>query len=199
VTYWEGLIDVAGTTWADRAATGRGYLEMTGYAGSMGRVLSTVRATSRPAACGLAFTGRDSSFGNSSQLPSPGTGPRPCGWPHGLNDALDGPMTNHEVISAFLDNEPFDVRELGDALADPNGRELLIDLIALREIVQPEPAIVPAPARSRTAVRVAVAAAGLVLAMGIGYQIGTAADSVATAPPEPTRVVVSDEPWRDAQ
>jgi predicted secreted hydrolase len=39
VSYWEGLIDVSGT---DRGApvAGRGYLEMTGYRGSLGRVLS---------------------------------------------------------------------------------------------------------------------------------------------------------------
>lgn len=39
VTYWEGLVDVTGSL-RGRAVTGRGYLEMTGYAGSMGRVLS---------------------------------------------------------------------------------------------------------------------------------------------------------------
>lgn len=42
VAYWEGMVDVAGTTRAGRI-TGRGYLEMTGYAGSMGRFLSTPR------------------------------------------------------------------------------------------------------------------------------------------------------------
>ncbi len=39
VTYWEGAIDVQGEA-RGRPVTGRGYLEMTGYAGSMGRVLS---------------------------------------------------------------------------------------------------------------------------------------------------------------
>ena len=39
VTYWEGLIDVRGTA-AGRAVSGRGYLEMTGYKGSLGRVMS---------------------------------------------------------------------------------------------------------------------------------------------------------------
>jgi predicted secreted hydrolase len=38
VSYWEGAIDVRGRVGA-RPVTGRGYLEMTGYAGSMGRVL----------------------------------------------------------------------------------------------------------------------------------------------------------------
>jgi predicted secreted hydrolase len=39
ISYWEGLIDVAGTS-RGRAIAGRGYLEMTGYRGSLGRVLS---------------------------------------------------------------------------------------------------------------------------------------------------------------
>jgi predicted secreted hydrolase len=39
VSYWEGLIDVAGTS-GGRSVSGRGYLEMTGYRGSLGRVLS---------------------------------------------------------------------------------------------------------------------------------------------------------------
>lgn len=43
VAYWEGLIDVTGSRQDGRAVSGRGYLEMTGYAGSMGRFLSTPR------------------------------------------------------------------------------------------------------------------------------------------------------------
>lgn len=39
VAYWEGVIDVTGRAGA-MPVTGRGYLEMTGYHGSMGRVLS---------------------------------------------------------------------------------------------------------------------------------------------------------------
>ncbi len=40
IAYWEGLIDVAGTS-GGAAVTGSGYLEMTGYHGSLGRVLSS--------------------------------------------------------------------------------------------------------------------------------------------------------------
>ena len=40
ITYWEGLIDVAGRA-NGAAVRGRGYLEMTGYRGSLGRVLSS--------------------------------------------------------------------------------------------------------------------------------------------------------------
>ena len=40
VAYWEGMIDVAGKAGA-QSVTGSGYLEMTGYHGSLGRVLSS--------------------------------------------------------------------------------------------------------------------------------------------------------------
>ena len=40
VAYWEGMIDVAGQS-GSQAVTGSGYLEMTGYFGSLGRVLSS--------------------------------------------------------------------------------------------------------------------------------------------------------------
>jgi predicted secreted hydrolase len=39
VAYWEGMVQVTGTA-GGRAVTGRGYLEMTGYKGSLGRVMS---------------------------------------------------------------------------------------------------------------------------------------------------------------
>ena len=42
-----------------------------------------------------------------------------------------------EVVSAFLDDEPFDAGELARALADTDGRALLLDLVALRSLVQP--------------------------------------------------------------
>jgi predicted secreted hydrolase len=40
IAYWEGMIDVSGRS-AGAAVTGQGYLEMTGYHGSLGRVLSS--------------------------------------------------------------------------------------------------------------------------------------------------------------
>lgn len=39
IAYWEGMVTVAGTA-RGRAVSGRGYLEMTGYKGSLGRVMS---------------------------------------------------------------------------------------------------------------------------------------------------------------
>jgi predicted secreted hydrolase len=40
ISYWEGAIDITGTS-RGQAIRGRGYLEMTGYKGSLGRVLSS--------------------------------------------------------------------------------------------------------------------------------------------------------------
>jgi predicted secreted hydrolase len=39
IAYWEGMIDVSGTA-AGRSLSGRGYLEMTGYRESLGRVMT---------------------------------------------------------------------------------------------------------------------------------------------------------------
>jgi predicted secreted hydrolase len=39
IAYWEGMVDVAGTS-RGAPISGRGYLEMTGYKGSLGRVMT---------------------------------------------------------------------------------------------------------------------------------------------------------------
>jgi hypothetical protein len=101
--------------------------------------------------------------------------------------------TTHEVISAFLDDEPFAPQELANALSDPDGRALLIDLIALRSIVQPTdaaPAIRQLNPVQQRPWRVAAAAAVLFLALAGGYLVGErrAAMTSSEAPP-PTRVV----------
>ena len=99
----------------------------------------------------------------------------------------------HEVISAFLDDEPFDLEELANALSDPDGRELLIELVALHRLVQPAEDVPPSgvarPVR-RSGWRLAAMAAALCLAIGGGYLVGerqSATDSP-EAPP-PSRVV----------
>ena len=101
--------------------------------------------------------------------------------------------TPHEVISAFLDDEPFDPQDLARALDDPAGRTLLIDSLMLRRIVQPTDVIPPmtaaAPAR-RFGWRAAAAAAMFVVALAGGYLVGERR-SIAPADeaPPPTRVV----------
>ena len=45
-------------------------------------------------------------------------------------------MDIHDVIQAFVDGEPVDPVELEQALADPEGRAHLIDLVVLRKLVR---------------------------------------------------------------
>jgi hypothetical protein len=107
--------------------------------------------------------------------------------------------TNHEVISAFLDNEPFEPRALGEALADPAGRELLIDFVLLRHVAQSDeaPATVAATsARPRRTLYALAAAAAIVMALLGGYELGERRSTDGLTPaPEPTRVVQSDPAW----
>ena len=109
--------------------------------------------------------------------------------------------TNHEVISAFLDDEPFEPQALADALADPRGRELLIDFVLLRHVAVSEESaniVVPAPAlRSKRPLYLAAAAAVIVALLG-GYQLGQRhATDDSLRPPAPTRVVQSESGWQD--
>ena len=101
--------------------------------------------------------------------------------------------STHEVISAFLDEESFDSQELVDALSDPAGRALLIDLVALRQIVQPTdgvPAIRVANPGWRPAWRLVATAAAFLLTLAGGYLVGErrSLTSSSEAPP-PTRIV----------
>jgi hypothetical protein len=100
----------------------------------------------------------------------------------------------HEVISDFLDGEAFDPRALGDALADPAGRDLLIDCVILRYAAQAGDAVVTTqrPARPRVS-RVLFAAAALFVALIGGYQLGhRRVEPTSTTPPVATRVVEVD-------
>jgi hypothetical protein len=104
-------------------------------------------------------------------------------------------MTNtHAVISAFLDDEPFDAADLAAALSDPEGRALLIDLVALRHVVQPEEsaaAAAPVAPAWRGSLRPLAAAAAVVVALAGGYFMGERRAGTVNAadPPAPTRVV----------
>jgi hypothetical protein len=101
--------------------------------------------------------------------------------------------STHDVISALLDNEPFDPEELLTALSESSGRALLIDLVALRRIVQPSD---PAPPMhqirpvERRAWTMIAAAAAVLIALAGGYIAGSRQiiETSAGAPPA-TRIV----------
>lgn len=99
----------------------------------------------------------------------------------------------HEVISAFLDDQPFDPQELDKALSEPAGRALLIDLVALRRLVQPGdaiPAISTAIPSWRSPLRAALAAAAVFVALIGGYFVGERrAATTSSEAPAPTRIV----------
>lgn len=108
-----------------------------------------------------------------------------------------------EVISAFVDDEPFDAAALAAALEVPEGRRLLIDTIALRHLVHAggERVSVAAPVNS-PARRVWLIAASILLPLALvtGFAAGwhTAERQPGAspdAPPAPTRVV-NDLSWQ---
>jgi len=103
----------------------------------------------------------------------------------------------HDVISAFVDGEPFVADELTAALSEASGRALLIDLIALRHVVRAD-VIAPAPSKrlQRGWVGVLVAAALLLTLLG-GYRIGEwRGAAAAETPPAPTRIVPATSGWQ---
>jgi hypothetical protein len=103
----------------------------------------------------------------------------------------------HEVISAFLDDEPFDAAELVGSLSDPSGRAVMIDLVALRHLVQPDERLMTERPEPRSAWRAYLAAAAVVVALLGGYVIGErrAATETTIDPPAATRVVQAAE-WQ---
>jgi len=104
-----------------------------------------------------------------------------------------------EVLSAFLDDEPFDAQALARALSDPSGRALLIDMIALRHIVQATDTVPAARMRapSRSFIRLAAAAVALLVALMGGYVVGgRRATASLSEPPAATRVVQSSTSWQ---
>ena len=107
----------------------------------------------------------------------------------------------YEVISTFLDDEPFDANALAVALSEPAGRDLLIDLIALRHLTLADGKAAPAwtdHKKWRSSPRALVAAAAVVMALAGGYLVGARRRDVAmsVAPPA-TRVVQAPVAWQD--
>ena len=114
------------------------------------------------------------------------------------------PMSDrHEVISAFLDDEPFDSNALAEALSEPAGRELLIDLLALRHLMRTEgkeAAAQPVRRPWRASLPALVAAAAVLLALVGGYLAGERRGELAmSAAPPATRVVQAPAAWKDVR
>jgi hypothetical protein len=104
----------------------------------------------------------------------------------------------HEVISAFLDDEPIDANELAQALSDPEGRALLIDLLALRHVVQPgKEAMTFAVRRKPSTFGALLAVAAMVVALVGGYVLGQRQSEInrSEAPPA-TRIVDAPAAWQ---
>jgi hypothetical protein len=105
-----------------------------------------------------------------------------------------------EVISAFLDDEPFNPDRLAAALSEPAGRDLLIDLIALRHLTLAEGKDAPALTHQqprRSSWRALAAVAAVLVALVGGYLAGQRRSEVAmsVAPPA-TRVVQAPAEWK---
>jgi hypothetical protein len=107
----------------------------------------------------------------------------------------------HEVISAFLDDQPFEPQALADALADPAGRDLLIDFILLRHLAESDEstsAVMPAPPLRSKRPMYWVAAAAIVVALLGGYQLGQRQSvEESLRPPAATRAVQSTPLWQE--
>jgi hypothetical protein len=107
-------------------------------------------------------------------------------------------MEGFEIVAAFADGERVDAQALKAALARPEIRDYLADLIALREVVGqsgPQAAVTPARPGRRWLV---AAAAAVMLSLGGGYALGArlssprpdeSGDVSASAAPQPTRVI----------
>jgi hypothetical protein len=99
-----------------------------------------------------------------------------------------------EIITAFVDGERVGADELRQALADPEGREYLTDVVSLREAVRAaDHSMTAAPPKSTSRGRWLAAAALVVIAGGTGYALGhrTSRTELASASvaPAPTRVI----------
>ena len=102
--------------------------------------------------------------------------------------------TGSDIIGAFIDGERVDAAALKAALARPEGRDYLIDLLALRDLagdVAPFTASAP-PARPLSPLFPWAAAAALLVCIGGGFLAGARVTRVALAPGAPTAMTAPD-------
>jgi hypothetical protein len=110
-------------------------------------------------------------------------------------------MDVQDVIQTFADGETVDPEALDRALADPEGRRHLIDILVLRGFMHTDAAIPSAPVVRRPLRWLSIAAAIALVATLGGYLAGerTATNRLAAPPavvpaapidaPEPTQVI----------
>jgi hypothetical protein len=84
-------------------------------------------------------------------------------------------MDTHDIIATFVDRERVDAEALKAALASDEGRDYLIDLLALRELVadQPGTASLARATGVRSRWRNAGALAAALVLIAAGYLAGT--------------------------
>ena len=91
----------------------------------------------------------------------------------------------YDVVQAFADGEAVDPVELEAALAHPDGRAHLIDIVTLRKLVKGTTAVASMPAGARTLrhpLRWIAAAAMVVISASVGgYFVGERASSDVTS------------------
>lgn len=107
-------------------------------------------------------------------------------------------MERFEVVAAFVDGERVDAQALKLALAQPDARDYLADLVALRELIG-HSSVASAVAAARPSRRWLIgAAAAVVLSLGGGYALGLGLGLApghdgpavsASVAPKPTRVI----------
>ncbi len=97
-------------------------------------------------------------------------------------------MTNDlEVIAAFADGERVEPDALKRALASDEGRQYLVDIVALREVTADEVEDVPSrSAQGRIPYGWGALAAGVLLAVAGAYQAGAARAASGSAGPTVT-------------
>ena len=81
-------------------------------------------------------------------------------------------MDAYEVIGAFVDRERVDPEALTAALATDDGRQYLLDLVSLREMIADEVPQTGLVRRDRSAARWLSMAAAIVVTLGAGYVMG---------------------------
>lgn len=114
-------------------------------------------------------------------------------------------LSSLDVVAAFIDGERVDPLALKRALATDEGRDYLVDLVAMREVIAtPTMAAVTAPTpavTSRWSWRGLAAAAAVTVTVGLGaYTLGhivaeraiAAQQEAANKAPTPTREIAPD-------